>query len=809
MDEHALRVLEYPKLKEQLVRYTLSPLGREAVEELHPFTFVEEVRLSLCEVSEMVLLYQKNNEPSLDGIYDIREPLKKSAVAGSMLEPAELIVIGETVAAARRIRTSLKNNKEEIPHIRHYGNLLIPHPDIESAMGRVFDERGQIRDTASRELARVRKSIHRKREMLVSRIERLMRGSWKEYLQEMYYTHREGRYVMPVDARYQNHVKGIIHDRSATGTTVFIEPLELVEDGNHLKELHREEEIEIRKILLEITALITSHRDELSSNLEIIRQLDLISAKARFSLKYLMNEPIVKESGPISIINGRHPLLLAQHSREEVVPLNVTMPPDVRGIVVTGPNTGGKTVVLKTVGILVLMAQSGLHIPADETTEIPVYSYVGSDIGDEQSLEQSLSTFSSHMKNIRTLLERANSSSLILLDELGSGTDPIEGGALSTAILRQFHRQGATYLVTTHLSDLKLFAHTTYGVENGAMEYDLGALRPTFKFRLGLPGQSNAIRIADRLGLPQPIIEQARTEREEKGDSPEELLNELGKELQTARSVRLQAGEELEKARHINQESENRLHKAKGEAREVIRRSERKAQGLIQELERQLRALEKKEREYQLKWQEKLSQLVECTTRTAPPETILKTMRGELESAKRQIERAVPADLEKREKREDWSMEQLIPGAQVRIAGFSGKGVIRSVWTDNNEVEVTINSMNLRINADRILAVNRPEKFAENIYTGITVERPEAVENHLDVHGMTVDEMTPVVQKYVDQAFRSGTPAVTIIHGYGTGILRRAVRSLLSENPVVKNYKNGADFEGGAGVTVVQFRSDR
>lgn len=808
MDTHALLVLEFDKVKEILAQFASSPLGREAIEGMTPFTCPETIRESQAEVTEMARLYETNQAPPLDGMYDVRAPLRKCTVQGSVLEPEEIILIGETAAAARRIHARLKDAKAEIPRIRRYASRLIPCPDLEAALARVFDEQKNIRDTASHELAKIRKNIRAQRSTLVNRLNRLMRGAWKEYLQEFYYTQREGRYVLPVDSRYQNKIPGIIHDRSATGTTVFIEPLEIVEDGNHLKSLFRDEELEIRKILRELTALIASRAEELRQNLDVFTQVDFLAAKARFSLRHQMHEPRIAEDAPLTLVDARHPLLLIRHGRDAVVPLNLAMRPETRGLVITGPNTGGKTVVLKTVGLLVLMAQSGLHIPAGATTVMPVFRQVGADIGDEQSLEQNLSTFSSHMGNIRRILETAGPGSLVLLDELGSGTDPVEGGALSCSILEQLRHQGAVFLVSTHLNELKLYAYQTDGVENGSMEFDPQTLQPTFHFQLGLPGKSNAIQIASRLGLPHPVIQRAREAVERQGDAPEELLARLGDELRLAQTLRQQQAEELAKAAHWRDETRKRYEKARREAQDVIQRSERKAQNLIYELERRLEELDRQEKEFREQWKAKLAGLLDKTCSTAaPPDSTLNDLRETLQIARMELEEVKPRFEDAYKERPHWTWDQLQPGTRVRVQGLSEPGVVQKTWPQKQEVEINVSSLILRVKAGRIQAVLQPQPAAPfAARPGFQVERPAHVESRMEVLGMTVDEMTPVVQQYIDQAFRSGLPSVTIVHGHGTGTLRQAVRHLLKDNPVVLRYEGGMDYEGGSGVTVVHFK---
>lgn len=808
MDAHAIQVLEFEKVKELIQRFVASPLGREAVAELYPLTYIDSIRFAHEETYEMILLCQAKQEPPLDGIYDVREPLNQCSINGAVLDPADIILVGETIIAARRIRHALKKTPVQAPHIKRLGDRLTPNPEIEKALERVFDEQKNIRDSASHPLSRIRKSIRQTRNQIVRQLERLIRGRWRTYLQENYYTHREGRYVLPVDANYQNKVNGIIHDRSSTGTTVYMEPMDIVEDGNRLKDLYRSEEIEIRKILRELTALIADFLPDLIQNLEIFRQLDLLSAKARFAIYYDLNKPVIRDDATLLLKNARHPLLLAKHGKDSIVPLNFELPDNVRGLVITGPNTGGKTVVLKTVGLLVLMVQSGIPVSADPTSEFPVFQSIWADIGDEQSLEQSLSTFSSHMKNIRYVLENADAHSLVLLDELGSGTDPVEGGALSCSILERLYELGGTFLVTTHLQDLKLYSYQTEGIINGAMEFDLKTLEPTYEFSIGLPGQSNAIQIANRLGLPPSVIHQARERLQKSGESPDELLIKLGQELRTAQSLRYRVEQDLSKAQNLKIDSEQRLAKAKREAKEIITRAERNAQNLLHELERKVKALEESEKSFKKEWQEKLASIIEPEKSPGhSSSSTLASLKKELSQAKKEMDQARPKQLEEFAERPDWKWDQLKPGVFVRVAGFSQPGEIIRVTKGKNEVEAVISSMKLRLKADRIHAVLSPKpKNLKVIQSDISFDRPESISRQVDVHGMTVDEMTPVLEQYIDRAFLSGLSSATVIHGHGMGILRRAVRKLLTENPVVANVRNGTEFEGGSGVTIAEFR---
>ena len=817
MDQHALNVLEFDKVKEIVREFAVSTLGRSAIEKLHPFTNLDSAKRALQEVSEMVRLYSAKQEPSLDGIYDIREIIHRSTVHGAVLDPAELLMVGETVQASRRIRSSLRKTEIDAPILKKWADRLGYHEDIESELLRVFDEQKAIRDSASSELARIRQAIRHHRTTMIKKLEQLMRGAWKEYLQENFYTNRDDRYVLPIDARYQNKVKGIIHDRSSTGTTVYMEPIELVEDGNALKGLHRDEEIEVRKILRELTELIAGHAPELLINVDVFQHIDFISAKARFGIRYKMEEPALNDDGYLKIINGKHPLLLVKHGDEGVIPLNLTMEKATHGLVISGPNTGGKTVVLKTTGLFVLMAQSGLHIPASGQTCLPVFTFIGADIGDEQSLEQSLSTFSSHIKNIRYILEQAKEKSLILIDELGSGTDPIEGGALSCAIMEQLQNQKATFIITTHLQDVKMFAYEREGTTSGSMDFDMATLQPTFRFRMGLPGQSNAIRIANRLGLPGNVIEKAKALVAERGESPEDLLTKIGEELRTAEAKRKEAEAIAEKAQHQYEENKRYQKKAEGQAKDILHRAETKSQKMVNEMERRLKDMEAKEAEFKKEWKSRLDYLIQQTvqgkTHEAPAEKSIVELKKTVELTKKELQekkvvtKPLPQPEKKKETPRHIRPNELIPGARVKLEGMSDIGKVTKVWLDRKEIEVEVSSVTLRVQTNRILEIVRDKDIKKVEYSSVKVHRPEFTSNSVDVHGLTVDEMTPVVEKYLDEAFLSGQPYVYIVHGMGYGILRKAVHNMLKSNPTVKNYRLGGEYEGGTGVTMVTLNS--
>ncbi|HQQ00578.1 MAG TPA: endonuclease MutS2 [bacterium] len=808
MNDHTLAVLEYEKVIALLRSLAFSNLGRQRVDNLRPRTDPTQIRYELAETTEMRRLWEAKQDPPLDGLHDLSGPLKKAGIGGAMLEPPEFLQIKDCAVAARRIQSALREIRVKAPHIQHYGQRLIPREDIEEAIDRVLDEMGEVRDSASPELRKIRRSLRELRQEIVKKLEILLRTEFKPYVMENYYTQREGRYVLPVEAKFQNRVAGIIHDRSATGTTVYIEPLALIQEGNRLKDLEKQQELEVRRILRELTDLVGKAAPDLESNQEIFADLDFLAAKARFSIRFDMTEPELVENGPFELLGAKHPLLMKHLGAERVVRQDIRLDRDIRILVITGPNTGGKTVVLKTVGLLILMAQSGLHIPAQFGTRIPVFRYVGADIGDEQSLEQSLSTFSSHISQIRKILEEAGPGSLILLDELGSGTDPVEGGALATAILESLHQKGVMALITTHLNDLKVYAHNAEGVTNGAMEFDSDTLEPTFRFTLGLPGRSNAIQIAQRLGLSSEIIQSARGYVGESGAEAEDLLFRLGEELKMAQQHRWDAEEALRKARDVERESTEQLRRANSEAGQILRRSERKAQGLLTEMERRLKALDRQEQEFRQEWKRRLAELEQKALSNAPPETLLQQLRQELRVARNQMEDVSAAARETLEESQEKPVDprDIQEGLEARIQGMAGWGKILKLVNRGRDVELSISEMTLRVPVERIVDLREAvwDHFPPQASLDY-VPKEESI-TQVDVHGLTVDEALPIVDRILNDAVMSQSPSVTIVHGHGTGTLRRAIRGYLATHPLVRSFRNGRDYEGGAGVTVVVFR---
>lgn len=806
MDPRTLEILEFNKIKERLTALASTPMGKQLAWELQPQAVLESARYDLRETSEMRALWEINREPPLDGVCDLTESIHRCRISGAMLEPIELLEIASTLEAVERVQKSLHDCRDKAAGIAHFGSRLIVHPEIVERIHATIDEFAQVRDGASPQLNRLRREIRELRAAIVRRLEKLMRGTFKEFLAENLYTLREDRYVLPIDARYKNKVSGILHDRSSTGTTVYVEPMHIVQDGNHLKDLRREDEMEVRRILREITQEISAIVDDLQQNQVIFAQLDFLGAKARLSIQFHMSEPRLERGAHFDLRQAKHPLLMSHLGADQVIPLSLLLEPPTRGIVISGPNTGGKTVVLKTIGLICLMAQSGLHVPAREGSVLPWFDDIGADIGDEQSLEQSLSTFSSHITHIRELLKRAKDGTLVLLDELGSGTDPMEGGALATAILQELAESCASFVVTTHLDAPKVFAHTNEYTTNASLAFDRETLQPTYHFSLGLPGRSNAIQIAQRLGLPPIVIERAKAIHDESATTPEELLHRLSAEIQAVESMRDLAAAEHAKSVHVHEEAQRQLQKAKNQARDIIERGQRKAQGLLQELERRLEHLAEEEKQFRQTWRKQLDELVEQAKNKPEPESALDSIRSGIEAVRQELEdkpqenQTLPSKVPGTE----ISAERLLPGVTVNIMGLSETGIVRSYNTRRDEIEVLVKGMTLRVARKRIDRIIEKKKESESVK--ITYDSGFNVPMSIDIHGMTVEDSLPLVERFIDQAYRAGHPYVTICHGGGMGILRKMVRGLLPNISYVKNFRNGLDYEGGNGVTIANFK---
>lgn len=811
MDTHALQVLEFPKIRRMVRGHIASDLGGELCDALAPTADREAALRGLQETTEAKRLYDQGESMPLDGLHDIRPALRRAAIPGAVLEETELLKVAATLSAIRRTQSLLADIDADLTLLRARGANLAPAEDVENSIRSAIDEAGEVRDSASRELQSIRRSLREERGRLVSQLENIVRhADYADMVQDEYVTFREGRYVIPVQAKYKTKVKGILHGRSDSGTTVFIEPLETIAQGNRLRELEAEEKVEVRRILAELSGRVRLIAPETETSIEIMARLDLAWAKARTSARYRMNAPIMTEGRDLELHQARHPLLLANKERTpegEVVPLDLEIDEHTDAVVITGPNTGGKTVALKTVGLCCLMAHAGLHIPAEADSRVPWLSGVYADIGDEQSIEQSLSTFSSHLSNIIRILDTATPDSLVLLDELGAGTDPLEGGALGQAILEGLLEKGAMTLVTTHLNDLKVFAHVTDRVANAAMEFDTATLSPTFRLVIGNPGTSNALAIARRLGMPESVLEKAGRAIHKEGEDAVGILRRLAEDADRARTEYHRHRAEADRAERMRQELERQIAAIEKDRRQEVRRARDEARGHLRELEERVRMwtrrMEKAERNWQLLMEEAREKgALPDASPTKEAAHLSNQMRGAVKGLEREAREKLP-DQEKVPV-QPVDPAELRAGMRVKIAGLGEPGQIVTIDDDRKNAVLLVRNAELRVPVSRIEGVVE-KKVREKAFatSHISTQARESVSNELDIHGLRVEEGAEALDRYLDDAYLAGLQEVTIIHGIGTGALKGMVRDVLKGSRIVKSYREGGYYEGGSGVTVV------
>jgi DNA mismatch repair protein MutS2 len=667
---------------------------------------------------------------------------------------------------------------------------LPPPPGLIEAISRVFSERGEVLDTASEKLASLRRELKVAYDHLISKLERFINDPHTaSLLQEPIYTQRNGRYVLPLRAENKSKLKGLTQDQSSSGSTLFIEPLAVVELNNHWHELELSEQEEVRRILAELSALVGTHTPQLQAVLRSLSALDLAFACAKYAEDLRASEPILlpfpsdeKETSILHLINARHPLL----DPASVVPIDVALEKGTHALVITGPNTGGKTVTLKTVGLLALMAQSGLHIPAQSGSQCSLFRDIYADIGDEQSIEQSLSTFSSHITNIVSILKRLHRSTLVLLDELGAGTDPQEGSALARAILSYLLARKVPCLIATHYPELKAFAHSTPGAMNASVEFDLKSLKPTYHLIMGLPGRSNALAIAQRLGLSEEIIQDARELIDPADLHAEDLLDEIHSQRDAARHDRALTKADLEEAEDLRTELEERLEKIEQERQLILEKARQEAEKELEQIQHELEETRAKMRD------------MRKTTESIKP--IKEKIEQIKEKINAPVERLQPSGLVTQEPR------PLRVGDRVHLHSLKVDGEVTSLNSD--EVEVLVGKMRIKVSPDDIQRSRAVADLpAKNIRENASIKLPNAglfpspgAEVHL--RGMRVEAAIEKLERYLDAAYAAGLPYVRVVHGKGTGTLRQVARQILSSSPLVKNWEIALDNEGGEGVTV-------
>ncbi|MFA4837263.1 MAG: endonuclease MutS2, partial [Dehalococcoidia bacterium] len=664
-------------------------------------------------------------------------------------------------------------------------------PHLEQEIGRCIDGASEILDSASAKLADLRQQLRGTRQRLLNRLEDIVKSTTSQaLLQEPLITEREGRYVVPVKAEFQKEMKGIVHDVSNTGATVFIEPFKTVELGNKLRQLALEEEREVERILTHLSAEVGANSAAISRNLTLIAELDLALAKARYAERVNAAEPIITTideagssgSGVLKLVDARHPLL-----KGNAVPLSVEIGSDFSTLVITGPNTGGKTVALKTIGLLVLMAQSGMPIPASEKSRIPIFDGVFADIGDEQSIEQTLSTFSWHIGNIVRIMSMSTPRSLVLLDELGTSTDPSEGAALAQAILLHFLTKRISVVATTHYSELKIFAHTTPGVQNASMEFDPVTLAPTYRLTVGIPGGSNALAIALQLGLPSEIVDSARGMLSKVASEIETLLTDLAREKHATRILSSELERENAEVASLKKGLANEIRILKEQEQDALRAARDGIAKETSELQRQIR-----EASSELK-KAKSKENIEESKRA------LKAVREQLVSPKWQ-----PNVGQSDEAEEGKTIEPIAEGDQVRLIDTSLTGTVISLLPKSSQIEIQAGQTRVRVGLEDVEKIATPaEKPAQKSYTVKRESPPRKRLLELDLRGKRAEEIEPKLDSYLNDASLSSVGQARIIHGYGTGVVRQIVRDMLASHPLVKSFRPGEQGEGGDGVTVV------
>jgi DNA mismatch repair protein MutS2 len=787
------RALEFDKILERLASHTAFSASDQLARSLEASTDHAEIARWQAETTEARSLLDQQPETTVGGARDVR-PETQHARLGAMLSPMDLLEIRQTLLAARTLRRTLTRLNNLYPRLAVLASQIQEIPVVADTIARAVNDRGEIVDGASDELARIRRELNTTRSRLQDKLQKILASStYAKFLQEAIITQREGRYVIPIRAEAKGRIQGIVHDTSASGATLFIEPLSTVEVGNRVVELVRAEEREIERVLRELTNLIAAHAEPIDWVVEALAEIDLALAKAKYSLEIRGVEPKIDfgdwkpdvgdrrasnlhpPSPKLQLVDARHPLL----DPVAVVPISIHLGGEFSILIVTGPNTGGKTVALKTVGLLALMAQSGLHIPAREGSRLPLFSGIYADIGDEQSIEQSLSTFSSHLKNITGILHEADTRSLVLLDELGAGTDPVEGSALARAILSYLLERGIPALVATHYAELKAFAQTTPGVQNASVEFDLETLSPTYHLTIGLPGQSNAFAIATRLGLDPAIIERAHGTLATTDVEMEKLLADIKRSQQEALSSQAHAELAQRETEQLAAEARRKLAEIEKSQGEILERARLEAHAQVEQARAELESLREKwhavslTREFVESEHEMLNAVQE---RLKPPEPSIR-----------------PAPT---------GGEPVRAGDRVFVSRLGQFGEVIAQSDDGAEVQV--GKFRVQVKLDELKHAQDMAPEREQVPSRVSVPDVESPGMEVSLRGLRADDALIQLEKYLDRAYLAGLPFVRIVHGKGTGTLRKLTRDLLREHPLVAEIREAAAHEGGEGVTIAK-----
>lgn len=791
MNDKALHTLEYTKIISLLTEQATCPSGKELCRRLRPSSGLGEIQLLQTQTKDaLTRIYQKGSL-SFSGNHNVEASLKHLEIGG-VLGIEELLRLASLLEAAKRAKDYSRKDRENAAtdSLDDFFSRIEPLTPLKEEIRRSILSEDEIADDASAGLKHVRRSIHLANEKIHSQMNAMLNNTnTRSHLQDTVITMRNGRYCLPVKAESRNQVPGMIHDQSSSGSTLFIEPMAVVKLNNDLKELLLKEQDEIEAILANLSALAAEYISSIRENYEILTELDFIFARGSLAKLHNGTAPVFNTEGRISIRKGRHPLL----DSKKVVPIDIHLGDDFDLLIVTGPNTGGKTVSLKTVGLFTLMGQSGLHIPAADRSQLTVFDEVYADIGDEQSIEQSLSTFSSHMTNIISILNHASRSSLVLFDELCAGTDPTEGAALAIAILSRLHAQGIRTMATTHYSELKVFALSTPGVENACCEFSVETLSPTYRLLIGVPGKSNAFAISGKLGLPEEIIADAKSHMTEKDESFEDLISDLEASRVTIEQEKLEAEQYKAEIEALKKKLEQKQERLDNQRDKVIRQANEEAHAILREAK------------------EVADETIRNFHKFAKENISAKEMEQERDRLRKKMN-TVEKNLTLKT---DAPTNHQVPkklriGDSVKVLSMNLKGTVHTLPNEKGDLYVQMGILRSLVNIkDLVLIDDSPASGSKNRSTGsgkLKMSKSLSVSGEIHLIGKTTDEAVALLDKYLDDAYLAHMPSVRIVHGKGTGALRKAVHSYLKRQKHVQSYRLGEFGEGDAGVTIVEFK---
>ena len=794
MNPKALKTLEYNKIIDKLTEFAGSALAKEMCRNLQPSTDLYEIQALQKETSDALSRIYQKGAVSFCGVRDIRGSIKRLEI-GAIIGINELLSICSLLDVCSKVKAYSRNDRDPDfeDSLEAMFQALQPLTPVSSEIRRCIASEEELNDDASPALFKIRRSMRQINDKVHAQLQMMVNGSARTYLQDAVVTMRNGRYCIPVKAEHRGQIPGMIHDQSSTGSTLFVEPMAVIKLNNDLRELELKEEKEIEMILATLSARCGEETEALRDDLDLLTKLDFIFARAQLSRSMNGTQPDFNEEGRILIKKGRHPLL----DKKKVVPIDIQLGKDFELLIITGPNTGGKTVSLKTVGLFTLMGQAGLHIPAFDHSELSVFYEVFADIGDEQSIEQSLSTFSAHMTNTVSILKEADDRSLVLFDELGAGTDPTEGAALAIAILSNLHRRGSRVMATTHYSELKVFALSTPGVENGCCEFDVETLRPTYRLLIGVPGKSNAFAISQKLGLSQDIIEEAKTHLTKQDEDFEDLLADLEQKRVTIEQERDQINSYKEEIRELKQRLESKQEKLDLSRDKILREANEQARNILQEA--------KDYADTTIRNFQKYGKAAGVSAKDMEKE------RGKLREKMSTVDKKLSAkNAAPKKSHKQLTAKDLHIGDSIKVLSLNLKGTVSTLPDAKGNLFVQMGILRSQVN------IRDLEKLDDTVITGgnfsktgsgkIKMSKSASVSTEINLLGKTVDEAIMELDKYLDDAYIAHLPSVRIVHGKGTGALRKGVHNYLRRQKHVKSYRLGEFGEGDAGVTIVEFK---